>query len=312
MQIRRDDVCADCGVVLAAGSSAYWNRAQRCVRCVACQAGSGGEPDPMVIADTAPPTARLDLPPPLDLPAPSLAPPTPADVAGGSAQLQYDKRSARERARKEARVASDAEWRKAIKEERPVLGRIVAAITAKPQIGPESQPTTAWKVGAQGEQRVAEVLTGRVGIEVLHDRLVPGSRAANIDHVVVGPAGVFVIDAKKYKGAIGARDVGGLFRVDLRLYVNGRDRTALVDGVLHQIDVVRGVLGDQWAHVPVNGVLCFIGCEWGVIMRAKHVKAVTALWPAALPAHVTASGPLAAQVPEIATHLRERLRSAPR
>jgi Nuclease-related domain len=36
-------------------------------------------------------------------------------------------------------------------------------------------------------------------IHALHDRRVSGTRA-NIDHFVIGPAGVFVIDAKRHQG----------------------------------------------------------------------------------------------------------------
>jgi len=32
---------------------------------------------------------------------------------------------------------------------------------------------------------------------ILHDRRIPGSRA-NIDHIVVAPSGVWIIDAKRY------------------------------------------------------------------------------------------------------------------
>jgi Nuclease-related domain len=138
------------------------------------------------------------------------------------------------------------------------------------------------------------VLGEASGIEVLHDRRVPGSRA-NIDHIAVGPAGVFVIDAKKYSGQIEVRDVGGLFRTDERLYVNGRDRSKLVDGVLGQIEVVREALGDQFADVPVRAVLCFIGCEWGWIMRTKRINGVTVLWPTALPDLVSVDGDLGSQ-----------------
>jgi len=126
---------------------------------------------------------------------------------------------------------------------------------------------------------------------VLHDRLVPGSRA-NIDHIAIGPSGVFVIDAKKYTGQVEARDVGGLFRTDVRLFVNKRDRTKLVDGVLHQVEVVRTALGPDFADVEVHGVLCFVGAEWGWFMRTKRVKGVTALWPKALPEHVSVDGSL--------------------
>jgi Nuclease-related domain len=47
-------------------------------------------------------------------------------------------------------------------------------------------------------------------IHALHDRRVSGSRA-NIDLFVIGPAGVFVIDAKRYEGQICIRDVDGEF-----------------------------------------------------------------------------------------------------
>ncbi|HZX56977.1 MAG TPA: nuclease-related domain-containing protein [Ilumatobacteraceae bacterium] len=229
------------------------------------------------------------------------------DVAGGSARKEYEKRAARERATKEQRVAEDAEWRRSIKERRPVLGRIAAAMTPIPEIAPESQPTAAWKIGAEGEVRVAEVLGSAPGIEVLHDRLVPESRA-NIDHIVVGPSGVFVIDAKKYKGPIEVRNVGSLFRVDDRLYVGGHDRSNLVEGVLRQIRVVRTALGDQFADVPVRGVLCFVGCEWGWLAKQKLVDGVTALWPNALPDHVSAAGEYGPMVEAIAGHLRHQLK----
>ena len=36
---------------------------------------------------------------------------------------------------------------------------------------------------------------------VLHDLAVPGSRA-NIDHLAIGPGGIFVIDSKHYRGRL--------------------------------------------------------------------------------------------------------------
>ena len=55
----------------------------------------------------------------------------------------------------------------------------------------------AWNTGAEGETRTAEFLASLepAGFVVLHDRLMPASRA-NIDHVVVGPTGVFVIETR--------------------------------------------------------------------------------------------------------------------
>ena len=65
---------------------------------------------------------------------------------------------------------------------------------------PEAQ---AWQRGAEGERHVACLLEPlvRQGWGVQHDLRVPGSKA-NIDHVVIGPPGVFVIDTKHYRGRL--------------------------------------------------------------------------------------------------------------
>ncbi len=57
--------------------------------------------------------------------------------------------------------------------------------------------------GAVGERRTASVLAALdlTRFAVFHDLGVPGSRA-NIDHVVVGPTGLFVIDTKNYTSRV--------------------------------------------------------------------------------------------------------------
>jgi hypothetical protein len=66
-----------------------------------------------------------------------------------------------------------------------------------------SPDTLAWRRGAAGERRTARLLVSleREGWAVLHDLAIPGS-AANIDHLVIGPAGVAVIDTKQYRGRL--------------------------------------------------------------------------------------------------------------
>lgn len=283
MNLRRAGVCADCSVPLAAGIEAYWIASERVVRCIACQ---GWRSSPNWTGPVRP----------------------SGPGAGGSAQAEYERRAAREIAEQRAAIELDAAWRTVVKEDRPVLGRLQAAITPKPTIKPESQSTRAWKVGAEGERRVAEVLTGVAGIEVLHDRHAPGRRA-NIDHLVVGPAGVFVVDAKKYKGRLEVRDRGTFWNPDHRLYVAGRERSHLLDGVLGQAALVRSVLGPAYTHVPVHAALCFIGAEWDRL-RAKQLQGVSVLWPKALPSHVAQPGPLAAWVGHVAKHLRQELPAA--
>ena len=72
------------------------------------------------------------------------------------------------------------------------LGGVVLALTDAPVT------TRAWKIGSAGEAKLAAGLEGVEGVTVLHDRRVPATRG-NIDHIVIGPAGVFVVDAKAHK-----------------------------------------------------------------------------------------------------------------
>jgi ElaB/YqjD/DUF883 family membrane-anchored ribosome-binding protein len=66
-----------------------------------------------------------------------------------------------------------------------------------------SPEAVAWRRGAAGERGTARLLAPleRHGWAILHDLAVPGSRA-NIDHLVIGPGGVFVIDSKQYRGRL--------------------------------------------------------------------------------------------------------------
>jgi len=58
-----------------------------------------------------------------------------------------------------------------------------------------------FSAGAHGERRLArtlEVLESR-GYSILADRRWPGSRSAQVDFVMVGPGGVFIVDAKHWR-----------------------------------------------------------------------------------------------------------------
>lgn len=60
----------------------------------------------------------------------------------------------------------------------------------------------AWSAGAEGERRVAATL-GQLppGWYVHHDRLLrPGRGGTNLDHVVIGPSGVYLVDTKNWAG----------------------------------------------------------------------------------------------------------------
>ena len=66
--------------------------------------------------------------------------------------------------------------------------------------------------GARGEERVAWVLSGLPrGFHVFHD-LLCGGRSEGIDHVVVGPTGLFAIETKCWSGSVTLEE--GVLRVD--------------------------------------------------------------------------------------------------
>jgi hypothetical protein len=93
-----------------------------------------------------------------------------------------------------------------------VLGGL-AALAAGWGLRFKSSPeAVAWRQGAAGERRTARLLAPleRHGWAILHDLAVPGSRA-NLDHLVIGPGGVFVLDSKQYRGRLRLDAVGKLW-----------------------------------------------------------------------------------------------------
>jgi len=114
---------------------------------------------------------------------------------------------------------------------------------------------------------------------MLHDRRIPGSRA-NIDHVAITPGGVFVIDAKHYSGQVEKRNLGTIFRSDVRLYVGRRDCTKLLHGSEDQAEVVRDALAPLgFTDIPVRPVLCFLGAEWGFFASPFKLGSVLVTHP---------------------------------
>jgi hypothetical protein len=173
---------------------------------------------------------------------------------------------------------------------------------------PERQSTRAWSTGALGEERVGARLDGIASerIRVLHDRRIPGTKR-NIDHIVVTPAGVWVVDTKRYKGAPGLRVEGGLFRPRVeKLFVAGRDQTKLVDGVLGQVLDVREVVPDA----PVRGALCFVDADWPMLAASFQVGGVEVLWPRKLVSRLTAPAPTVIDVDAVVGMLGKRFRQA--
>jgi Nuclease-related domain len=107
----------------------------------------------------------------------------------------------------------------------------------------------AWRLGAKGERRTARILArlGRDGFVAFHDLAVPGS-PANVDHLVIGPTGVFVIDSKFYRGTV---RVG----FDGRLWYGGRSLDRVLGTLWWEAQQVADALA-VGPEIRVYPVLC--------------------------------------------------------
>ncbi len=109
-----------------------------------------------------------------------------------------------------------------------------------------------WDKGADGESRTAAEL-GRLGPEwtCWHDLKWPGRRLANIDHIAIGPGGIFVVDSKNWAGKVAVK--GGVLRQ------NGYQRESAVAGCADSALAV-GELVPEYLDA-VKPVLCFVRDE---------------------------------------------------
>lgn len=279
MRLRYAGVCRICSTPIEARTQAVYERATRTVRCLSCSAPSS---EPTAAAGDEPGEVQDQTPAEVD----ELPDPDPG-TAGASARREFERRQSR----REERIRS----------KHPKLGGLILALSDDPQ------STRAWDRGAVGEERLGQGLDARASatVRLLHDRRLPGTRA-NVDHLAVTPSGVLVIDAKRYVGRRPALVVeGGILRPRVeKLTVGSRDRTNLVEGVLKQVEVVAGLVGEA---LPVHGFLCFLEADWPLIGGAFTVRGVDVLWPRKLYPRLMAEGPSGAVVPEVHARLAKAL-----
>jgi hypothetical protein len=195
-------------------------------------------------------------------------------IAGASARREYERRSVRREER--------------IRTAHPKLGGLILALSDEPQ------QIKSWAQGAPGEEILGKRLDGLAehGVLLLHDRRIPPGRA-NIDHIAIGSAGVFVIDAKRYKGKRPTlRIEGGILRPRTEtLLVGGRDCSKLVAGITKQVEIVRAALtAEEFATVPITGVLCFVEADWPMFGGSFTTGGIDVLWPAKAAEKITAAG----------------------
>lgn len=133
-----------------------------------------------------------------------------------------------------------------------VLSRLVGARTEE----------RAWRIGADGEEAVAaQLLALGPAWRVLHAVRV-GERGSDIDHIVVGPPGVFTVNAKHHPNA--SIWVGGD-----TFMVNGH-RVPYIRNSRHEARRAARLLTEQ-AGFPVTatGVIAVMGAHKGFKIRAQ-------------------------------------------
>jgi hypothetical protein len=134
---------------------------------------------------------------------------------GRSARIKYRRRRAAER----AAWTPSLTWRAPLVLAAGLVAGTLAAQAGLPRAGlaglavavlvgwrlrfRPSPQARAWRRGAHGERQTARLLDrlGRDGYVIFHDLALPDS-PANLDHLVVGPSGVFVIDSKQWTGQV--------------------------------------------------------------------------------------------------------------
>jgi hypothetical protein len=156
------------------------------------------------------------------------------------------------------------------------VGLAVAALVSWRLRFRPSERARAWQRGAHGERQTARLLDrlDRDGYVVFHDLAMPDS-PANLDHLVIGPSGVFVIDSKQWTGSV-QQSVDGLawhnhYRLDHTLETIRWEALSLgrLLGVpvaplicVHGASVQDGGLRAQGvAIVPATLLRCAIGYE---------------------------------------------------
>jgi Nuclease-related domain len=147
-----------------------------------------------------------------------------------------------------------------------LVGLALAALVGwRLRFRPSEQART-WQRGAQGECHTARLLDRltRDGFVVFHDLAMPGS-PANVDHLVIGPGGVFVVDSKQWTGDVQQGADGLVWHNHYPL-----DRT--LETVRWEAEMIGRLLGTR-----IHALLCVHGADvHGGGLHAQGVAIVPA------------------------------------
>lgn len=242
MRLRYSGPCRLCGTALLAGTHAIYEAGRRTVRCIECvseaadTAGAAGQsvPASQAIASTAPTLARVATP----------TAPATEDLA--------------RRAPASSVIAETLRLQSAV----PARSRI-ARFFGRTPLSEESQP---WYRGALGELEVARVLT-QIGPEWTAIHAIPiGTKGSDIDHLVIGPGGVFTINTKHHQGMrvwVGSK----------RLLVNGQRTDHLRNSAFEASRTEKLLTTAAGTRVEVTPIVAIVGAR-SITVRERPANVV--------------------------------------
>jgi hypothetical protein len=141
--------------------------------------------------------------------------------------------------------------------------------------------------GAAGERRFGNALNEAAALRgecwVLHGLVLEGKRA-DIDHLVIGPAGVTAIDSKTWEGRVWAGRVG--------LGRGARAYPTEIDGMSRQINRVHARLATAGRDdIPVEGLLCMVNENAGIPSRGfEEIRGIKVGHPESVIDHALRDG----------------------
>jgi hypothetical protein len=135
----------------------------------------------------------------------------------------------------------------------------------------------------------------------LHHLRLPNG-GGELSHLVIGPAGVTVVDSRNYTSGRAKVGHGGL-------HVGRRNRSDLVRGVLHQVDSVESVLADTpYDDVRVEAALAWREVEGLPILHTFNAPRVVICGTRKIAHEASRPGPLSSRkVDALASYLAGEL-----
>ncbi|MGU3645184.1 nuclease-related domain-containing protein [Microbacterium sp. C23T] len=214
MLLRYTGRCRLCGVTLAAGMDAIYERSRRTVRCVECA--------PIVTPSDLSPATTSAAPRREDADVLRLRAPASSVIA--------------ELLRVQATVSVRTGTQR-------FFGRSPLNVDSRP-----------WYLGALGELEVARLLD-QLGPGWFAIHSVPiGSAGSDVDHIVIGPAGVFTINSKFHAG-------GNVWVGSRRLLVNGQRTDHLRNTEFEALRVAKLLTQTRRVRVDVTPVIAIVAAR---------------------------------------------------